>query len=73
MNFLTIISIYKEILSIKVMKRIVAIAGFESFNANLYRKAAEMATARCGELEVIVFSISFQTRLIAFNTRNCLF
>ena len=38
------------------MKRIVLIAGFESFNANLYRQAAEMATARCGELEVIVFS-----------------
>jgi magnesium chelatase subunit H len=38
------------------MKRIVLIAGFESFNGNLYRQAAEMATARCGELEVIVFS-----------------
>ncbi|MGL6338841.1 MAG: DUF3479 domain-containing protein, partial [Waterburya sp.] len=38
------------------MKRIVLIAGFESFNANLYRQAAEMATARCGELEVVVFS-----------------
>ena len=38
------------------MKRIVLIAGFESFNANLYRKAAEMAKSRCGELEVIVFS-----------------
>ncbi|MEM9274825.1 MAG: magnesium chelatase subunit H [Cyanobacteria bacterium P01_F01_bin.143] len=38
------------------MKRIVLIAGFESFNANLYRQAAEMATARCQELEVIVFS-----------------
>ena len=42
------------------MKQIVLIAGFESFNANLYRKAAEMATARCGELEVIVFSILFK-------------
>jgi magnesium chelatase subunit H len=38
------------------MKRIVLIAGFESFNANLYRQAAEMATARCRELEIIVFS-----------------
>ena len=38
------------------MKRIVLIAGFESFNANLYRKAAEMVTARCRELEVMVFS-----------------
>ena len=38
------------------MKRIVLIAGFESFNANLYRQAAQMATVRCQELEVIVFS-----------------
>jgi magnesium chelatase subunit H len=38
------------------MKRIVLIAGFESFNANLYRQAGSMTTARCGELEVIVFS-----------------
>jgi magnesium chelatase subunit H len=38
------------------MKRIVLIAGFESFNANLYHRAAEMATARCQKLEVIVFS-----------------
>jgi magnesium chelatase subunit H len=38
------------------MKRIVLIAGFESFNANLYRQAGVMATARCEKLEVIVFS-----------------
>ena len=38
------------------MKRIVLIAGFESFNANLYRQAAEMVSLRCRELEVIVFS-----------------
>ncbi len=38
------------------MKRIVLIAGFESFNANLYRQAGSMATSRCPELEVIVFS-----------------
>ncbi len=38
------------------MKRIVLIAGFESFNANLYRQAANIAIARCKELEVIVFS-----------------
>ena len=38
------------------MKRIVAIAGFESFNANLYRQAAEMAMAQCEGLEVIFFS-----------------
>ncbi|MEL6931262.1 MAG: DUF3479 domain-containing protein, partial [Cyanobacteria bacterium J06600_6] len=38
------------------MKRIVAIAGFESFNANLYRQAGEMAMERCEGLEVIFFS-----------------
>ncbi|MEM7757428.1 MAG: magnesium chelatase subunit H [Cyanobacteria bacterium P01_A01_bin.40] len=38
------------------MKRIVAIAGFESFNANLYRQAGSMAMARCEGLEVIFFS-----------------
>ena len=38
------------------MKRIVAIAGFESFNANLYRQAAAMAMARCEELEIVFFS-----------------
>ncbi len=38
------------------MKRIVLIAGFESFNADLYRKAAQLAQARCPELEIRVFS-----------------
>lgn len=38
------------------MKRIVLIAGFESFNADLYRKAAELATSGCRELEIDVFS-----------------
>ncbi|MGV2830092.1 magnesium chelatase subunit H [Myxosarcina sp. GI1(2024)] len=38
------------------MKRIVTIAGFESFNISLYRQAAEMATSRCRDLEVVVFS-----------------
>ena len=38
------------------MKRIVLIAGFESFNANLYRQAGSLATSRCRELEVTVFS-----------------
>ncbi len=38
------------------MKRIVLIAGFESFNADLYRKAAEVATSRCQALEIHVFS-----------------
>ncbi len=38
------------------MKRIVLIAGFESFNADLYRKAADLAQASCPELDIRVFS-----------------
>jgi magnesium chelatase subunit H len=38
------------------MKRIVLIAGFESFNADLYRTAAALARSRCSELDVQVFS-----------------
>ncbi|BAZ39079.1 protoporphyrin IX magnesium chelatase [Calothrix sp. NIES-4101] len=38
------------------MKYIVLIAGFESFNAELYRKAAELAVLRCSELDIQVFS-----------------
>ncbi|MEM9769174.1 MAG: magnesium chelatase subunit H, partial [Cyanobacteria bacterium P01_D01_bin.71] len=38
------------------MKHIVLIAGFESFNAGLYRQAAEQASARCAELQIHVFS-----------------
>ncbi|HEY9605932.1 MAG TPA: magnesium chelatase subunit H [Allocoleopsis sp.] len=38
------------------MKRIVLIAGFESFNAELYRKAAYLAGQRCPELDIRVFS-----------------
>lgn len=38
------------------MKRIVVITGFESFNADLYRKAAQLATSRCPDLDVRVFS-----------------
>ncbi|MGG6264792.1 magnesium chelatase subunit H [Leptolyngbya sp. AN10] len=38
------------------MKRIVLIAGFESFNAGLYRQAAELSQGRCPELEIRVFS-----------------
>jgi magnesium chelatase subunit H len=38
------------------MKRIVLIAGFESFNADLYRKAADLASSRCPELDIRVFS-----------------
>ncbi|WP_035988553.1 magnesium chelatase subunit H [Leptolyngbya sp. KIOST-1] len=38
------------------MQRIVLIAGFESFNADLYRQAAQLAQTRCPELEIRVFS-----------------
>ncbi|MBD1852143.1 magnesium chelatase subunit H [Leptolyngbya sp. FACHB-711] len=38
------------------MKRIVLIAGFESFNADLYRQAAQQAQSRCSDLEIQVFS-----------------
>ena len=38
------------------MKRIVLIAGFESFNADLYRQAAQVAISRCPELDIQVFS-----------------
>jgi magnesium chelatase subunit H len=38
------------------MKRIVLIAGFESFNADLYRKVAYLAQQRCPELDIRVFS-----------------
>ncbi|HEY9826610.1 MAG TPA: magnesium chelatase subunit H [Stenomitos sp.] len=36
--------------------RIVLIAGFESFNIDLYRQAAQQAIARCADLEICVFS-----------------
>ncbi|NEP39489.1 MAG: magnesium chelatase subunit H [Okeania sp. SIO2G4] len=38
------------------MKRIVLIAGFESFNAGLYRQAAQLATSQCPDLDIQVFS-----------------
>ena len=38
------------------MKRIILITGFESFNADLYRKASNLAASRCPELNVKVFS-----------------
>jgi len=37
------------------MARIVLIAGFEAFNTDLYRQAAELAQRRCPDLEVQVF------------------
>jgi magnesium chelatase subunit H len=39
-----------------MMKRIVLIAGFESFNADLYRTAASLASSRCPDLDIRVFS-----------------
>lgn len=41
---------------VRGMKRIVLIAGFESFNADLYRQAAKIAVERCRELDIQVFS-----------------
>jgi magnesium chelatase subunit H len=38
------------------MQHIVLIAGFESFNADLYRQAAQLAQARCPQLDIQVFS-----------------
>jgi magnesium chelatase subunit H len=38
------------------MQRIVLMAGFESFNADLYRQAANLAQQRCPEMEILVFS-----------------
>jgi magnesium chelatase subunit H len=38
------------------MKRIVLIAGFESFNADLYRKAAQLGISRCQELDIHIFT-----------------
>ena len=37
-------------------KRIVLITGFETFNSNLYRQSAKIATSSCENLEVIVFN-----------------
>jgi len=38
------------------MAKIVLLAGFESFNADLYRQAAQLAQSRCPDLEICVFS-----------------
>ncbi|MEB3320776.1 MAG: magnesium chelatase subunit H [Cyanobium sp.] len=38
------------------IRRVVMIAGFEVFNAGLYRQAAERAMARCSGLQIRVFS-----------------
>jgi magnesium chelatase subunit H len=56
------------------MKRIVFITGFEAFNSNLYRQAAEFATSRClGELEIKVFSdrdLSSKPEIVAAALEN---
>ena len=38
------------------MSCIVLIAGFESFNIDLYRQASDLARSRCPELDIHVFS-----------------
>jgi magnesium chelatase subunit H len=38
------------------MPRIVVITGFESFNIDLYRQAAQLAQSRCEELDIQIFS-----------------
>jgi magnesium chelatase subunit H len=54
------------------MKRIVLIAGFESFNADLYRKAAQLGASRCPELDVRVFSDrAIALRIELLKSTNC--
>ena len=43
-------------IALAAVKRIVLIAGFEAFNAGLYRRAAQQAMARCPGLTIAVFS-----------------
>ncbi|MGK7927924.1 MAG: magnesium chelatase subunit H [Spirulina sp.] len=55
------------------MKRIVLIAGFETFNADLYRKAADLARSRCPELEIFTFSdrdLATQPDTVAASLKN---
>ena len=55
------------------MKRIVLIAGFETFNTDLYRKAAQMASSRCFDLNICIFSdadISNQPATVAESLQN---
>ncbi|MDJ0554004.1 MAG: magnesium chelatase subunit H [Microcoleaceae cyanobacterium MO_207.B10] len=55
------------------MKRIVLIAGFESFNTGLYRQAAQLATSRCPDLDIQVFSdraLSQQPETVATALEN---
>ncbi|NEN88554.1 MAG: magnesium chelatase subunit H [Okeania sp. SIO3H1] len=55
------------------MKRIVLIAGFESFNTGLYRQAAQLATSQCPDLDIQVFSdraLSQQPETVATALEN---
>ncbi|MEM9541020.1 MAG: DUF3479 domain-containing protein, partial [Cyanobacteria bacterium P01_E01_bin.42] len=55
------------------MKRIILIAGFETFNADLYRKAADLARSRCPDLEIFTFSdrdLTTQPDTIAESLKN---
>ncbi|WP_205127622.1 cobaltochelatase subunit CobN, partial [Okeania hirsuta] len=55
------------------MKRIVLIAGFESFNAGLYRQAAQLANSQCPDLDIQVFSdraLSQQPETVATALEN---
>ena len=55
------------------MKRIVLIAGFESFNTGLYRQAAQLATSRCPNLDIQVFSdraLSTEPKTVATALEN---
>ena len=38
------------------MSRIVVITGFESFNLDLYRQAAQLAQSRCPDLDIQIYS-----------------
>ncbi len=38
------------------MKRIVLIAGFESFNTDLYRQSAKISMSKCPDLDITIFS-----------------
>ncbi len=55
------------------MKRIVLIAGFESFNTGLYRQAAQLTTSQCPDLDIQVFSdraLSQQPETVATALEN---
>lgn len=54
-------------------KKIVLIAGFEQFNSNLYKKAAEKVATKVKDVEIFVFTdadISSQPRIVADALKN---